>query len=116
MFDIEKDPRDTDLYFDREPYKTIKPLFDLVIIRREKSEETTPGGLIIPPTAQKKSTIGYVVAVGPGKILGNGRRVAPEVKAGDKIILGEWSGQEIDINGEKCLIMKEELINGVIEK
>jgi chaperonin GroES len=94
----------------------VKPLFDLVIVRREKSEEVTPGGLIIPPTAQKNSTVGYVVAVGPGRILENGLRVVPEVKVGDKIIIGEWSGQEIDIDGEKCLIMKEELINGVVEK
>lgn len=91
----------------------VKPLFDLIIVKREKSEEVTPGGLFIPPTAQKKSTIGIVVAVGNGKILNNGCRVAPEVKVGDRVIFGEWTGQEIDIDGEKCLIMKEELITGV---
>jgi chaperonin GroES len=92
-----------------------RPLSDRVVVRRVKEEEKTSGGIIIPDTAQEKPQEGEIIAVGPGALDDNGKRVAPEVKAGDIVLFGKWSGTEVKIDGEELLIMKESDINGIVE-
>jgi chaperonin GroES len=92
-----------------------KPLHDRVLVRRVESEEKTSGGLIIPDTAKEKPQEGEVVAVGAGARDDDGDRIAPDVKAGDRILFGKWSGTEITLDGEELLIMKESDILGLIE-
>jgi chaperonin GroES len=94
----------------------IKPLRDRVIVRRLEEEEKTKGGLIIPDTAKEKPQAGEVVAVGSGKILEDGRVVPLEVKSGDRILFGKYSGTEVKIDGEEYLMMREEDILGVMGK
>jgi chaperonin GroES len=91
------------------------PLGDRVVVRRVKEEEKTPGGIIIPETAQEKPQEGKVISVGPGALDDNGKRVPPEVKAGDTVLFGKWSGNEVKIDGEELLIMKESDIMGIVE-
>jgi len=93
----------------------IRPLHDRVIVQRLEEEEKTKGGIIIPDTAKEKPQEGKVIAVGPGKILENGTKIKLEVKVGDKILFGKYSGTEIKIEGEEFLMMREEDILGVIE-
>ena len=93
----------------------IRPLHDRVIVQRIEEEEKTKGGIIIPDTAKEKPQEGKVVAVGPGKILENGTKVTLDVKVGDKILFGKYSGTEIKIEGEEYLMMREDDILGVIE-
>ena len=93
----------------------IRPLHDRVIVQRLEEEEKTKGGIIIPDTAKEKPQEGKVIAVGPGKILENGTKIALDVKVGDKILFGKYSGTEIKIEGEEFLMMREEDILGVIE-
>ena len=90
------------------------PLHDRVLVRRLEGDEKTAGGLIIPDTAKEKPSEGEVVAVGAGARDDDGDRVAMDVKAGDKILFGKWSGTEIKLNGEDLLIMKESDILGVL--
>lgn len=92
-----------------------KPLHDRVLVRRVESEEKTSGGLIIPDTAKEKPQEGEVVAVGAGVRDDDGDRIALDVKAGDRILFGKWSGTEITLDGEELLIMKESDILGLIE-
>lgn len=93
----------------------IRPLHDRVIIRRiDANEVKTSGGLYIPDTAKEKPQEGEVVAVGKGKLLENGSRVEPDVKAGDRVLFGKYSGTEVKLDGEDLLIMKESDIMGVI--
>ena len=92
-----------------------RPLHDRVVIRRLDAEEKSAGGIIIPDTAQEKPMEGEVVAVGPGARNEDGEIVALEVKAGDRILFGKWSGTEVKLEGEELLIMKESDIMGVIE-
>ena len=92
-----------------------RPLHDRVVIRRLNAEEKTAGGIIIPDTAQEKPMEGEVVAVGPGARNEQGQIVALEVRAGDRILFGKWSGTEVKLDGEELLIMKESDIMGVIE-
>jgi chaperonin GroES len=92
-----------------------RPLGDRVVVRRVKEEVKTAGGIIIPDTAQEKPQEGEVVGVGPGALDDSGKRVAPDVKAGDRVLFGKWSGTEVKIDGEDLLIMKESDIMGVIE-
>jgi chaperonin GroES len=92
-----------------------RPLGDRVVVRRVAEDQKTPGGIIIPETAQEKPQEGEIIAVGPGALDDNGKRVAPEVKPGDLILFGKWSGTEVKIDGEELLIMKESDIMGVIE-
>ena len=92
-----------------------RPLGDRVVVRRVKEEEKSSGGIIIPDTAQEKPQEGEIVAVGPGALDDNGNRIAPEVKAGDIVLFGKWSGTEVKIDGEELLIMKESDINGIVE-
>jgi chaperonin GroES len=92
-----------------------RPLHDRVVIRRVTAEEKTAGGIIIPDTAQEKPMEGEVVAVGPGARNEQGQIVPLEVKAGDRILFGKWSGTEVKLDGEELLIMKESDIMGIIE-
>ena len=93
-----------------------RPLHDRVVVRRVESEEKTAGGIIIPDTAKEKPMEGEVLAVGPGARNEKGEVVALDVKAGDRILFGKWSGSEVRIDGQDLLIMKESDIMGVIEK
>ncbi|AXS39431.1 co-chaperone GroES [Breoghania sp. L-A4] len=93
---------------------TFRPLHDRVVIRRVDSEEKTAGGIIIPDTAKEKPQEGEVVSVGPGARDDAGKLVALDVKAGDRVLFGKWSGTEVKIDGEDLLIMKESDIMGVI--
>ena len=92
-----------------------RPLHDRVVIRRVAQEEKTAGGIIIPDTAKEKPQEGEVVAVGPGARDEQGEIVPLDVKPGDRILFGKWSGTEVKIDGEELLIMKESDIMGVIE-
>ena len=92
-----------------------RPLQDRVLIRRLDSEEKTAGGIIIPDTAKEKPMEGVVVAVGPGARDEAGKLVPLDVKAGDRVLFGKWSGTEVKIDGEDLLIMKETDVMGVLE-
>ena len=92
-----------------------RPLHDRVVVRRIEQEDKTSGGIIIPDTAKEKPMEGEVIAVGPGGRDENGKLVPIDVKAGDRILFGKWSGTEVKIDGEELLIMKETDIMGVIE-
>ena len=93
-----------------------RPLHDRVVVRRIESEEKTAGGIIIPDTAQEKPQEGEIVSVGPGARNDRGELVPTELKAGDRVLFGKWSGTEVKIDGEDLLIMKESDVMGVIEK
>ncbi|HSO71778.1 MAG TPA: co-chaperone GroES [Thermodesulfobacteriota bacterium] len=93
----------------------IRPLHDRVIVQRIAEEEVTKGGIIIPDTAKEKPQEGKVIAVGPGKVLDSGTKVSMDVKAGDKVLFGKYSGTEIKIDGEEYLMMREDDILGVVE-
>ena len=93
-----------------------RPLHDRVLLKRVDQEEKTAGGIIIPDTAQEKPMEGEVVATGPGARSEDGKLHALDVKAGDRVLFGKWSGTEVKIDGEELLIMKESDIMGVIEK
>jgi chaperonin GroES len=92
-----------------------RPLHDRVVVRRLDAEEKTTGGIIIPDTAKEKPMEGEVVAVGPGARNEQGQLVPLDVKAGDRILFGKWSGTEVKIDREELLIMKESDIMGIIE-
>ncbi|NTJ09493.1 co-chaperone GroES [Rhizobium lusitanum] len=92
-----------------------RPLHDRVVIRRAEGDIKSKGGIIIPDTAKEKPQEGEVIAVGPGSRDENGRLIPLDVKTGDTILFGKWSGTEVKINGEDLLIMKEADIMGVIE-
>ena len=92
-----------------------QPLHDRVVVRRLAAEEKTSGGIIIPDTAQEKPMEGEVIAAGPGARDEKGQVVALELKAGDRILFGKWSGTEVKLDGEELLIMKESDIMGIIE-
>ncbi|MEP3052374.1 MAG: co-chaperone GroES [Erythrobacter sp.] len=91
-----------------------RPLHDRVVVRRIEADQKTAGGIIIPDSAQEKPSEGEIVSVGEGARDDSGARVAPDVKAGDKILFGKWSGTEVKIDGEDLLIMKESDIMGII--
>ena len=92
-----------------------RPLHDRVLVRRVEAEEKTKGGIIIPDTAKEKPQEGEVIAVGPGARDDNGKLTPIDIKAGDRILFGKWSGTEIKIAGEELLIMKESDVMGVVE-
>jgi chaperonin GroES len=92
-----------------------RPLHDRVVVRRIEEDERTPGGIIIPDTAKEKPQQGEVIAVGPGARDEKGQIQPLDVKAGDRILFGKWSGTEVKIDGEELLIMKESDILGVLE-
>ena len=92
-----------------------RPLHDRVVVKRIEAEEKSAGGIIIPDTAKEKPQQGEVLAAGPGKRDETGKLIPPDVKAGDQILFGKWSGTEVKIDGEDLLIMKEDDIMGVVE-
>ena len=93
----------------------IRPLHDRVIVKRLEQERTSPGGIVIPDTAAEKPVEGKVVAVGKGKILEDGQVRALDVKIGDKILFGKYSGTEVKVDGEDLVVMREEDVMAVIE-
>ena len=93
----------------------IRPLYDRIVVRRIEEQETKVGGLFIPDSAKEKPQQAEVKAVGSGKLLESGERVAPEVKPGDRILFGKYSGSETKIDGDECLILREDEILAVIE-
>jgi len=92
----------------------IKPLADRVIIKPSPAEEKTKGGIILPDTAKEKPVVGEIVAIGPGKVTDDGKKVPPEVKVGDKVLYGKYSGTEVTIEGEQYLIMREADIFAIV--
>ncbi len=93
----------------------LRPLQDRILVQRVGEETTTKGGIIIPDTAQEKPAEGKVVAVGNGKISDDGKRIALEIKKGDRILFGKYSGTEVKISGEEYLIMREDDVLGIID-
>jgi chaperonin GroES len=91
-----------------------RPLHDRVVVKRLDAEEKSKGGIIIPDTAKEKPQEGEVVAVGPGGRDENGKLIAMDLRAGDRVLFGKWSGTEVKLDGEELLIMKESDIMGVI--
>jgi chaperonin GroES len=94
----------------------LRPLHDRVVVRRIEADEKTAGGIIIPDTAKEKPMEGEVVAVGPGARNEHGQLVPMDLKAGDRILFGKWSGTEVKIDGEELLIMKESDVMGVLDQ
>jgi chaperonin GroES len=95
--------------------KTIRPLNDRILVQRIEAEEKTAGGILIPDNAKEKPAEGRVVAVGSGKVLENGSRRSLEVKAGDRVLFGKWSGSEVKLEGVEHLLLKEEEVLAVLE-
>jgi chaperonin GroES len=95
---------------------TFRPLHDRVVVRRISADQKTAGGIIIPDTAQEKPQQGEIIAVGPGARDEAGKLVPLDVRAGDTVLFGKWSGTEVKIDGQDLLIMKESDIMGVIER
>jgi chaperonin GroES len=93
----------------------IRPLHDRIILKRVKEEEKTKGGIIIPDTAKEKPVEGKIVAVGAGKVLEDGKRIPLQVKPGDRVLFGKYSGSEIKIDGEEHLIMREDDVIAIVE-
>ena len=93
----------------------IRPLHDRVIVRREEEERTSAGGIVIPDTATEKPIQGKVLAVGNGKVLDSGERRGLDVKVGDKVLFGKYSGTEVKVDGEDLVVMREEDIMAVME-
>ena len=93
----------------------IRPLHDRVIIRRTEEERTSPGGIVIPDTATEKPIKGEVIAVGNGKVLDSGETRALDLKAGDKVLFGKYSGTEVKVDGEELLVMREDDVVAEIE-
>lgn len=93
----------------------LRPLQDRILVKRVEQENTTKGGIIIPDSAKEKPAEGKVIAVGNGKMSEDGKRVALDIKAGDRILFGKYAGTEVKIDGEEYLIMREDDVLGVIE-
>ena len=94
---------------------TFRPLGDRVLVRRVEQEAKTKGGILIPDSAKEKPQEGEVMAVGPGARDDTGKRVEPEVKPGDRVLFGKWSGSEVKLEGEDLIIMKESDILGIVD-
>ena len=93
----------------------IRPLHDRIIVKRIEEQEVKKGGIIIPDTAKEKPQEGKVIAVGTGKVNDEGKKIPPDVKAGDRILFGKYSGSEVKVEDEEYLILKEEDVLGIIE-
>jgi chaperonin GroES len=93
----------------------IRPLHDRVVVKREVEERKSPGGIVIPDTASEKPTFGRIVAVGQGKLLDNGQVRALDVKVGDRVLFGKFSGTEVKVNNEELVVMREEDVMAVLE-
>ena len=94
---------------------TLKPLSDRVIVKQSEAETKTASGILLPDSAKEKPTQGKVISVGPGKLDDNGKRTAPALKAGETVYYGKWSGTEVEVDGEKFVILKENDVLGVLE-
>ncbi len=95
--------------------KKIRPLMDRILVKRLEEKEVKKGGIIIPDTAKEKPQEGQVIAVGPGRLADDGQRIPMEVKAGDKILFGKYSGSEVKLADEEHLIMREEDVLGILQ-
>ncbi len=94
----------------------LRPLYDKIVVKRfEEQEQRTASGIIIPDTAKEKPQLGEVVAVGEGKLLQNGQQVPPKVKPGDKVVFNKYAGTEVELDGEKFLIMSEDEVLAIVE-
>jgi chaperonin GroES len=95
---------------------TLKPLADRVVVKPSEAEEKTKGGIIVPDTAKEKPVWGEVIAVGPGRVSDDGKQIPTEVKVGDRVLYGKYSGTEVTIDGEELLIMRESDIFAIMPK
>jgi len=93
----------------------IRPLHDRLIVKREAEERKSPGGIVIPDNATEKPAFGKVIAVGKGKILDNGQVRAPDIKVGDKVLFGKYSGTEVKVDSDEFVVMREEDVMAVVE-
>ena len=93
----------------------VRPLHDRLLVRRIEEKETAPGGIIIPDTAREKPTEGRVLAAGNGRVLDSGTKVALDVKVGDRILFGKYSGTEIKVDGEEVLVVREDEVLAIVE-
>jgi chaperonin GroES len=93
----------------------IKPLADRIVVQAMEAEETTKGGIILPDTAKEKPVEGTIVAAGPGKVTDEGKKIELEVKVGDKVLYGKYSGTEISVDGEEYLIMRESDVFAIVK-
>jgi chaperonin GroES len=100
----------------KEEFMQFRPLHDRVLVRRIDAEEKSAGGIIIPDTAKEKPSQGEVVAVGPGRRDDSGKLVPIDLRVGDRVLFGKWSGTEVKIDGEELLIMKESDVMGIIDE
>jgi chaperonin GroES len=94
----------------------IRPLHDRVVVKREPEERKSPGGIVIPDTVSEKPTFGKVVAVGQGKVLDNGQTRAPDIKVGDRVLFGKYSGTEVKVDNEELVVMREDDVMAVVER
>lgn len=94
----------------------LKPLGDRIVVKAISAEEKTKGGIVLPDTAKEKPQEGEVIAVGPGRVLDNGQRIAPEVKVGDRVIYAKYGGTEVKLDGEEYLILRESDVLAIVEK
>jgi len=94
----------------------LKPLDDRIVIKQSEAEEKTAGGIILPDAAKEKPQIGKVVALGPGKLLDDGKRGKMSVKKNDEVLYGKYSGTEVEVDGQKLVILRESDVLGIIEK
>ena len=94
----------------------LKPLGDRIVVKAISAEEKTKGGIVLPDTAKEKPQEGEVIAVGPGRVLDNGQRLAPEVKVGDRVIYAKYGGTEVKLEGEEYLILRESDVLAIVEK
>ena len=92
----------------------IRPLHDRVVVKREPEERKSPGGIVIPDTAGEKPTFGKVLAVGQGKVLDNGQIRPPDIKVGDRVLFGKYSGTEVKVNNEDVVVMREDDVMAVL--
>jgi chaperonin GroES len=112
--------RNVSIGSDREPLKTqevvmnVRPLADRILVRRIEEKETIRGGIIIPDTAKEKPQEGEVVAVGPGRLTEDGKRITPDVKQGDRVLIGKYSGTDVKIDGTEYVILREDDVLGVL--
>jgi chaperonin GroES len=94
----------------------IRPLHDRVVVKREPQEQRSAGGILIPDTAGEKPTFGKVIAVGQGKILENGQTRAVDVKVGDRVLFGKYSGTEVKVDNEELVVMREDDVMAIVDK
>ena len=94
----------------------IRPLHDRVVVKREAEEKKSPGGIVIPDTASEKPTFGKVIAVGKGKILDDGQTRTSDVKVGDRVLFGKYSGTEVKVNNEDLVVMREDDVMAIVDR